>query len=195
VLQWQSFGCDFAENVCVIFCSSYKLLAMILLKIQGVIFYTSYTVGWDLFFKQARCWWNGPCCVHELFTTWRMIYTPSRRLRNKKMSNWFDRRRSNKQLCTAFVQTIRTVLRLFSFFYGRSFYLTLSPAAVKTQCLSQCQTSQCLVRNSHTLVNWILNKFWSTESIFNQLGVFLKTLNALCVCLQNKYPRSIKKSH
>jgi hypothetical protein len=37
--------------------------------------------------------------------------------------------------------------------------------------------------------------FWSTESIFNQFSVFLKTLNALCVCkcLQYKHPRSIKK--
>jgi hypothetical protein len=34
--------------------------------------------------------------------------------------------------------------------------------------------------------------FWSTESIFNQFSVFLKTLNALCVCLQYKHPRSIK---
>jgi hypothetical protein len=36
--------------------------------------------------------------------------------------------------------------------------------------------------------------FWSTESIFNQLNsVFLKTLNALCVCLQYKHPRSMKR--
>jgi hypothetical protein len=35
--------------------------------------------------------------------------------------------------------------------------LTLSPSAVKTQCLSQCQTFLHLVRSSHTLVNWILN--------------------------------------
>jgi hypothetical protein len=35
--------------------------------------------------------------------------------------------------------------------------------------------------------------FWSTESIFNQFSVFLKTLNALCVCLQYKHPRSIKR--
>jgi hypothetical protein len=34
--------------------------------------------------------------------------------------------------------------------------------------------------------------FWSTESIFNQFSVFLKTLNALCVCLQYKHPRSMK---
>jgi hypothetical protein len=34
---------------------------------------------------------------------------------------------------------------------------------------------------------------WSTESIFNQFSVFLKTLNALCVCLQYKHPRSIKR--
>jgi hypothetical protein len=35
--------------------------------------------------------------------------------------------------------------------------------------------------------------FLSTESIFNQFSVFLKTLNALCVCLQYKHPRSIKR--
>jgi hypothetical protein len=34
--------------------------------------------------------------------------------------------------------------------------------------------------------------FWSTESIFNQFSVLLKTLNALCVCLQYKHPRSMK---
>jgi hypothetical protein len=35
--------------------------------------------------------------------------------------------------------------------------------------------------------------FWSTEPIFNQFSVFLKTLNALCVCLQSKHPRSMKR--
>jgi hypothetical protein len=35
--------------------------------------------------------------------------------------------------------------------------------------------------------------FWSTESIFNQLSVFVKTLNALCVCLQYKHIRSMKR--
>jgi hypothetical protein len=35
--------------------------------------------------------------------------------------------------------------------------------------------------------------FSSTESIFNQFSVFLKILNALCVCLQYKHPRSIKR--
>jgi hypothetical protein len=35
--------------------------------------------------------------------------------------------------------------------------------------------------------------FWSTESMFNQFSVFLKTLNALCVCLQYRHPRSIKR--
>jgi hypothetical protein len=34
---------------------------------------------------------------------------------------------------------------------------------------------------------------WSTKSIFNQFSVFLKTLNALCVCLQYKHPRSMKR--
>jgi hypothetical protein len=34
---------------------------------------------------------------------------------------------------------------------------------------------------------------WSTESIFNQFSVFLKTLNALCVCLQYKHPGSTKR--
>jgi hypothetical protein len=40
--------------------------------------------------------------------------------------------------------------------------LTLSPPAVKTQWLSQCQAFQSLVRSSHTLVNWtfdLLNQF------------------------------------
>jgi hypothetical protein len=35
--------------------------------------------------------------------------------------------------------------------------------------------------------------FWSTESIFNQFSVFLKTLNALCICLRYKHPRSMKR--
>jgi hypothetical protein len=35
--------------------------------------------------------------------------------------------------------------------------------------------------------------FWSTEPIFNQFSVFLKPLNALCVCLQYKHARSIKR--
>jgi hypothetical protein len=52
-------------------------------------------------------------------------------------------------------------------------------------------TTSC--QSSHTLVNGMLNNFWSTESIFNQFRVFLKTLNALCVCLQCKHPRSIKR--
>jgi hypothetical protein len=52
-----------------------------------------------------------------------------------------------------------------------------------------------IVRSSHTLVNWNLNNFWSTEPIFNQFFfVFLRTVNALCVCLQYKHPRSIKES-
>jgi hypothetical protein len=71
--------------------------------------------------------------------------------------------------------------------------LTLSLPAVKTQWLSQCQAFRRLVRSSHTVVNWILNNFWSTESIFNQFSEFLKTLNALCVCLQYKHPRSMKR--
>jgi hypothetical protein len=35
--------------------------------------------------------------------------------------------------------------------------------------------------------------FWSTKSIFNQFSVFVKTLNALCVCLQYKHLRSMKR--
>jgi hypothetical protein len=35
--------------------------------------------------------------------------------------------------------------------------------------------------------------FRSTELIFNQFSVFLKTLNAPCVCLQYKHPRSMKR--
>jgi hypothetical protein len=41
--------------------------------------------------------------------------------------------------------------------------------------------------------------FWSTESIFNRFDLLnrfqsvLKTLNAVCVCLQYKHPRSMKK--
>jgi hypothetical protein len=69
-------------------------------------------------------------------------------------------------------------------------HLALSPPAVKTQWLSQCQAFQRRVRSSHTLVNWtfdLLNRF----SI--RLACFLKTLNALCVCLQYKHPRSMKR--
>jgi hypothetical protein len=76
---------------------------------------------------------------------------------------------------------------------AKIFGLTLSPPALKTKCFSQWQAFQRLVRSSHTLVNWILNNFWFTELIFNQFRVFLKTLNALCVCLQYKHPRSIKR--
>jgi hypothetical protein len=71
--------------------------------------------------------------------------------------------------------------------------LTLSLPAVQTQWFSQYQTFQRLVRSSHTLANWILNNFWPTESIFNHFSVFLKTLNALCVCLHYKHPRSMKR--
>jgi hypothetical protein len=73
--------------------------------------------------------------------------------------------------------------------------LTISPPASceNAQCLSQCQALHRLVRSSNTLVNWILNNFWSTESIFKHLCVLLKTLNALCVCLQYKHPISIKR--
>jgi hypothetical protein len=78
---------------------------------------------------------------------------------------------------------------------GKAFAcLTLPPPAVKTQWLYQCQTFQRLVRSSHTLVKYILNNFWSNKLIFNQFSVFLKTLTALCVFLQYKHPRSIKKS-
>jgi hypothetical protein len=47
--------------------------------------------------------------------------------------------------------------------------LTLSPPAVKTQWLSQCQAFQRLVRSSHTLVNWtfdILNQFSTSLACF-----------------------------
>jgi hypothetical protein len=36
--------------------------------------------------------------------------------------------------------------------------------------------------------------FWSTESIFNQFSVFVKTLNALRVCLQYKHPKRVIRS-
>jgi hypothetical protein len=67
--------------------------------------------------------------------------------------------------------------------------LTLSPPAVKTQWLFQCQAFQRREKFPHCSQ---LN-FWSTELIFNQFSVFLKTLNALYVCLQYKHPRSIKR--
>jgi hypothetical protein len=67
-------------------------------------------------------------------------------------------------------------LTLAFFFYcptpPHPFPLTLSPPAVKTQSLSQCQAFQRLLRSSHTLVNEILNNFRSTELIFNQFSVF-----------------------
>jgi hypothetical protein len=53
--------------------------------------------------------------------------------------------------------------RLISTVLWFLFILPLLPPAVKTQCLSQCQAFQRLVRSSHTLVNWILCNFWSTE--------------------------------
>jgi hypothetical protein len=57
--------------------------------------------------------------------------------------------------------------------------MTLSVPGVPASCEKFPQSSQ-------------LN-FWSTESVFNQFSVFLKTLNALCVCLQYKHPRSMKR--
>jgi hypothetical protein len=68
------------------------------------------------------------------------------------------------------------------------FFLNPFTANCENSCLSQCQAFQRLVRSSQTLVN-----FLSTESIFNQFSVFLKTLNALCVCSQYKHPRAIKR--
>jgi hypothetical protein len=35
--------------------------------------------------------------------------------------------------------------------------------------------------------------FWPTELICNQFFVFLRVLNALCVCLHHKHPRLIKQ--
>jgi hypothetical protein len=72
-------------------------------------------------------------------------------------------------------------------------FKTLSLKTVKTQCLSQCQAVQRLVRSSHILIISILINVWSTESIFNQFSVFLKTWNALCVCLAYEHPRSIER--
>jgi hypothetical protein len=75
-------------------------------------------------------------------------------------------------------------------------YLTLSPPAVKTQCLSQCQAFQCLVRSSHTLVNWILNNFWSTESIdFHSVECVFENIECPLhlFAIQYKHSRSIKK--
>jgi hypothetical protein len=46
------------------------------------------------------------------------------------------------------------VSRMWCYFSIVSRPLTLSPPAVKTQWLSQCQAFQRLVRSSHTLVNW-----------------------------------------
>jgi hypothetical protein len=56
--------------------------------------------------------------------------------------------------------------------------LTLSPPAVKTQCLSQCQAFQRLVRSSHTLVNWI----WITFDLLNRFSISLVAffLNTQC---------------
>jgi hypothetical protein len=73
---------------------------------------------------------------------------------------------------------------------GLSFYLnpftascentmTLSVPSVPASCEKFPHSSQ-------------LN-FWSIEWIFDQFSVFLKTLNALCVCLQYKHPRSMKR--
>jgi hypothetical protein len=96
-------------------------------------------------------------------------------------------------LCDAHEMLAHFSLFNFDFFFNKRNIccLTLSPPAVKTRCLSQCQAFQRLVRSSHTLVNWMLNNCWSTESIFNQFSVILKTLNALCACLQYKHTRSI----
>jgi hypothetical protein len=57
--------------------------------------------------------------------------------------------------------------------------MTLSVSGVPASCEKFPHSSQ-------------LN-FWSTESIFNQFSVFLKTLNAPCVCLQYKHPMSMKR--
>jgi hypothetical protein len=115
-----------------------------------------------------RCWLACGCALHQLvFCLSSPVMSPS-----LQTHSWPSR------------QTQQTETKMC---------LTLQPPAVKTQCLSQCQAFQRLVRSSHTLFNWILNNFWSTTSIFNQFSVFLKILNALCVCLQYKHPRSIKR--
>jgi hypothetical protein len=57
--------------------------------------------------------------------------------------------------------------------------MTLSVSGVPASCEKFPHSSQ-------------LN-FRSTESIFDQFSAFLKTLNALCVCLQYEHPRSMKR--
>jgi hypothetical protein len=68
-------------------------------------------------------------------------------------------------------------------------YLTLSPPAVKMQWLSVPGVPASCEKFPHSSQ---LN-FWSFESIFNQFSVLLKILNALCVWLQYKHPKSIKR--
>jgi hypothetical protein len=54
---------------------------------------------------------------------------------------------------------------------GKATALTLSPPAVKTQWLSQCQTFHRLVRSSHTLVSWtfdLLNRFSISLACFRK---------------------------
>jgi hypothetical protein len=67
--------------------------------------------------------------------------------------------------------------------------LTLSPPAVKTQWLSVPGVPASCEKFPHSSQF----NFWSTESIFNQFSLFLKTLNALCICPQYKHPRSMKR--
>jgi hypothetical protein len=64
---------------------------------------------------------------------------------------------------------------------------------VKTQCLSQCQAFQRLVWSSHTLVNWILNNFWSTKSIFNLVCFWKHSMLFASVCNINT-PGQYKES-
>jgi hypothetical protein len=48
---------------------------------------------------------------------------------------------------------------------AKSHQLTLSPPAVKTQWLSQCQAFQRLVRSSHTLANWTFDHWIDFQSV------------------------------
>jgi hypothetical protein len=80
---------------------------------------------------------------------------------------------------------------------AESVRLTLSPPAVKTQCLSQCQAFQCHVRSSHTLDNWILNNFLSTKSIFKQFSVCFSTHSMLfaSVCNINTPGQQVRQAN
>jgi hypothetical protein len=74
-----------------------------------------------------------------------------------------EKYKKEKYYFAQYIQQIQLQSNCLQRAYNLKVYnLTLSPPAVKTQLLSQCQAFQHLVRSFHSLVNWsfdLLNRF------------------------------------